>query len=322
MAVNMVPPIELRPTVLPADRLNRKGMAVGELRADLRRIRSWRNAFTLAGALLQSFGLIVLTDRLVERTGWWWLWIATFLLMGRAHALLGILGHESAHKLLFSNQKLNDLAGQYLVNGPTFVSQEAYRRSHMTHHRAALGLEEPDKSLYADYPVARAALRRKLRRDATGESGWKIVRALVRSARNPIARPALARIVVTQIVLAVVLGVLVDWWAWPLLWFAPWMTVWRVINRLRAIAEHGGMVESDDERSISHVVRQSWTARFWMVPYHTGWHLAHHVDAGIPWRNLPRFHEELVRAGYVVPGLEHRSYVALWRELASGRQAA
>ena len=27
-----------------------------------------------------------------------------------------------------------------------------------------------------------------------------------------------------------------------------------------------------------------------MVPYNTGWHLAHHVDMGVPWRNLPELH--------------------------------
>ena len=37
----------------------------------------------------------------------------------------------------------------------------------------------------------------------------------------------------------------------------------------------------------THVIRQSRLARFWMVPYNTGWHLAHHVDMGVPWRNLP-----------------------------------
>jgi fatty acid desaturase len=38
---------------------------------------------------------------------------------------------------------------------------------------------------------------------------------------------------------------------------------------------------------------------------------------GVPWRNLPRFHEELVRAGYVTDGLTYPSYFALWRALAS-----
>ena len=80
------------------------------------------------------------------------------------------------------------------------------------------------------------------------------------------------------------------------------MTQWRVINRLRAIAEHGGLEASPDRRATTHNVRQGWLARFWFVPYNTGWHLAHHVDMGVPWRNLPRYHAELERAGYVTDG--------------------
>jgi fatty acid desaturase len=65
-------------------------------------------------------------------------------------------------------------------------------------------------------------------------------------------------------------------------------------------------------------VKQSWLARATIVPYNTGWHLAHHVDSGIPIRALRPFHAELVRSGYVQPGLEYPSYLALWRKLASG----
>jgi fatty acid desaturase len=55
-----------------------------------------------------------------------------------------------------------------------------------------------------------------------------------------------------------------------------------------------------------------------MVPYNTGWHLAHHVDMGIPFRKLPALHRELVAAGWVTPELEYPSYRALWRALSSG----
>ena len=88
-------------------------------------------------------------------------------------------------------------------------------------------------------------------------------------------------------------------------------------NRLRAIAEHGGMTRSPDRRLTKHHVHQSWLARFWLVPYNTGWHLAHHVDIGIPWRHLPALHRELEAAGWVVPELVYPSYVALWRALSS-----
>jgi fatty acid desaturase len=103
-----------------------------------------------------------------------------------------------------------------------------------------------------------------------------------------------------------------------LLWFAPYMTVWRVINRLRSIAEHGGMTRSKDRRRTTHSVRQHLPARFVLVPYWIGWHLAHHCDSGVPMRNLRRYHDELVRSGYIAPGLEYASYPALWRALASG----
>ena len=88
---------------------------------------------------------------------------------------------------------------------------------------------------------------------------------------------------------------------YPLLWLLPWMTSWRVINRLRSIAEHGGMERSPDRRRTTHHVRQSRLASFWLVPFNTGWHLAHHVDMGVPWRNLPALHHELVDAGWVTP---------------------
>jgi fatty acid desaturase len=101
-------------------------------------------------------------------------------------------------------------------------------------------------------------------------------------------------------------------------WVLSWATVWKVTNRLRAIAEHGGMTRSKDRRRTTHVIRQSRLASFFLVPYNTGWHLAHHVDMGVPWRNLPRFHAELVAAGWVTPDVEYPSYRAFWRACSAG----
>ena len=41
------------------------------------------------------------------------------------------------------------------------------------------------------------------------------------------------------------------------LWLGPFLTVWRVINRLRAVAEHGGMIRSRDRRRTTHSVRRA-----------------------------------------------------------------
>ena len=126
------------------------------------------------------------------------------------------------------------------------------------------------------------------------------------------------KIVLVQIGLAVLMTLFGHPLMYPLLWLLPYLTVWRVINRLRSIAEHGGLRASEDRRETTHSVRQHLFARFALVPYRIGWHLAHHVDSGVPFRNLPRYHLALVEAGYVSEALEYPSYRALWSRLRSG----
>jgi fatty acid desaturase len=245
-------------------------------------------------------------------------WIVAFVVMGPQYARFASLSHEAAHRLLFSNRRINDGVGKWLLAYPGFVPLDLYRRSHMAHHRDEMGPGEPDIALYAGYPIGHDSFRRKLTRDTVGISGWKNLKGLFRGVRNPAVRRAALAILGTQLVILAAFTLA----GWPqlyfLLWLAPWLTGWRVINRLRAIAEHGGMIRSADKRCTTHHVRQGWLPRFWMVPYNTGWHLAHHVDSGIPFRNLPRLHRELVAAGYVPVGLEYPSYTALWRALSSG----
>jgi hypothetical protein len=221
---------------------------------------------------------------------------------------------------LTRDPRVNDWVGRWLLGYPAFVPLEAYRRGHMAHHRDEFGPDEPDMNLYVGYPITRRSLGRKLRRDALGRSGWKNLRGLLLAFRSPTARPLAVRILAAQVVIVGVLTAFGRPELWLFLWFLPWMTVWRVINRLRSIAEHGGMTRSSDRRLTTHVVRQRPMARFWMVPYNTGWHLAHHVDRGVPFRNLPRLHAELVASGWVHPELEYPSYLALWRTLASGER--
>src|SRR5690554_4160957 len=106
---SMVPPPELRPDTLPTDRLLASGKAVPAVRAELRRIPNVRNACNVLSVWAQSFGLIALACWVGHPV----MWVATFVLMGRAFALYGILGHEAAHRLLFSKRWLNDGIGRW-----------------------------------------------------------------------------------------------------------------------------------------------------------------------------------------------------------------
>jgi fatty acid desaturase len=300
------------PAVHATDNIRADGRPTPAFRERLRRIPSWRNAGSVV--MLYAQTALIVWASIVWAP---WSWPIAFVLMGRTHAQFASLMHEAAHRLLFSNKRANDLVGRWLLGYPAFTSTDAYRRVHMAHHRDEFGPDEPDIPLYAGYPIPHDSFRRKLVRDATGQTGLKLMRGLFANARSPDrrSRRTFWKIMTVQ---AILLGTCIAfgvWWLYPLLWLGPYLTVWRVINRLRSIAEHGGMHRSPDRRESTHSVRQHPVARFMLVPYNIGWHLAHHVDSGVPFRNLPLLHRELRTAGYVDDSFEYRSYPAIWRAL-------
>ncbi|MEO7556403.1 MAG: fatty acid desaturase [Acidimicrobiales bacterium] len=313
MAVTMRPVPELLPDVLPTDRLTTTGMPVPEIRAELRRISDAGNAWSVFALWASTLAICVAAVWIAHPLAW----VAAFVLMGPQHARFASLGHEAAHRLLFTNKRINDWVGRWVLGYPAFFPVDLYRRGHMAHHKDEFGPNEPDMNLYRGYPITRTSLGRKLRRDLLWESGWKNLKGLLRGLRADGPRTHARRIIGAQVVLLAVCATLGYPLVWFGLWFLPWMTEWRVINRLRAIAEHGGMERSSDRRRTTHAVRQSRLAGSFLVPYNIGYHLAHHVDMGVPWRNLPQLDRELEAAGWVPDALVHPSYRELWANLSS-----
>jgi fatty acid desaturase len=312
----MIPAHEDLERFAPTDRIGPTGRPTPGYREQLRKIPNLRNAISVVSCWAQTLGIICFTVWVDK----WYVWIVAFLLMGRAHAQFAALMHEAAHRMLFRSKRWNDFVGRWLLGFPSFTPIDTYRRGHMAHHRDEFGPDEPDIPLYRGYPIARDSFRRKLWRDARGSTGWKLFKGLFRglTVSDPKLRFQARAIVGTQLVFIAIGIALGHPWVYFILWLAPYLTVWRVINRLRSIAEHGGMQRSKDRRETTHSVKQHLPARFMLVPFHIGWHLAHHVDSGVPMKNLPKLHRELERAGYVDGHIEYRSYPALWRKLSSG----
>lgn len=313
----MAPNPTTLPVVVDNDRIDPDGRAVRALRADLRAIPSCKNAWSVVWLYGQNIAILWCAARLDHPASW----ALAFLLMGRAHAQFASLMHEAAHRTLFAHKPTNDWVGNWLLGYPMMTSTPAYRRVHMAHHREEFGPEEPDVPLYANYPVTRASMKRKLWRDLTGRTGLRLMRNQLRGFRSPDTRVrrTLWKMVAVQIVFAALFTLAGVWWMYPTMWALPYFTLWRVINRLRSVAEHGGLRADSDRRIATHSVAQHWLARFWLVPYKIGYHLAHHVDAGIPFRHLPRYHQMLREANYVDDSYEYPSYRALWRALAGAQ---
>ena len=158
-----------RPDVLPTDRLLANGMARPELRTGLRKIDDGRNALTVASVWFWV-AVIIGGSAWIDR---WWAYLLAFVLMGPMYARFAILMHEAAHKLLFTDKRVNDWVGTWVVAYPAWTPIGLYRRGHFAHHKEEFGPNEPDLAFYGGYPCDRRTLTRRLVRDAVGISGWK-----------------------------------------------------------------------------------------------------------------------------------------------------
>ena len=304
----------MAPTPAPfvgSDRLHPDGRPKGAFRNSLRTVPDARNAIAASGAVAFPLAVVAAAVALSHPAAW----IAAFLLMPIAQNRLFILHHEAAHRVLFSNRRLNDLIGINLVGWLTFgTGGHGYRVGHMNHHRDEFGPKEPDFGLYARYPITSASMRRKHRRDLTGVSAFRIIRPRFQRLGQVHHRRLTYRFLAGQALVLAAFWALGHPWLYLLLWVLPWATLYQGLNRIRAIAEHGGMTRSGDRRRTTHHVHQSLAARMVMVPFSVGYHLAHHVDMTVPYRNLPRLHRALVADGYLGE-LEWPTYRSLWRAL-------
>ncbi|MBT8240763.1 MAG: fatty acid desaturase [Acidimicrobiia bacterium] len=306
---SLAPSPDELPDVLPTDRLFSSGKPKPGILPDLRTIDDRRNAISVIAVYIQLFGSWALAGYLDHPL----MWAAMFIWSTRCIAMLGILNHEAAHALLFSNRRLNDVIARYFMAPLVFSDFDAYRFGHLAHHKEELGPDEPDMSLYAPYPSGNRIWRR-LARDLFGVSASKLLRAISGSTR-PIRR----RVLIAQLTLFPMAWLLTgSWWGWFAVWFLPWASVHQVNNRLRAIAEHAGMKAGKDRRVTTHVVRQNRAAQFMLAPFKTGYHLAHHVDTSVPWRELDVLHQELEQAGWITSEMTHPNYRSLWHYLATG----
>ena len=312
----MSPRIDSLAQIAGTELIRPDGRPTSTFRQELRHISNTRNVITIVLLYAQTVALVAIAVRVGAL-----IWPLIMIAMGRTHAQFASLMHEAAHRLLFSHRRANDAVGRWVLGYPGFVSTDAYRRVHMAHHRREFGPEEPDIALYQGYPVGRRSLSRKLWRDLRGSTGLRLLIAQFSGLRRRGRRVQVtaARIIAVQAIIAVAMTIAAGPLAYLLLWLVPFLTVWRVINRLRSIAEHGGLDENDDRRMTTHcVARQALWFRCVIGPYNLGYHLAHHVDAGIPWRNLPRYQCALADSGYLDGSYMYGSYPQLWRALADG----
>ena len=264
--------------------------------------------------------------------------IALFIIGGKQLAC-AILMHDAGHFAVFSNKILNDFIGNWFGAYPIFQNLSHYRSYHLIHHLNT-GLEEdPDLLLTRGYPTTRKSMIRKFGRDLSGQTGIKALSGLVlmhlgyleynlggkitkvdQSGRDFKALiqelvSNLGPCILSQIFLIALLYAFLNPWLY-LLWIGAYLTTFQFSLRVRAMAEHSMVEDSEDPYRNTRSTKANWFVQLLFAPYHVNYHVEHHMMMSIPSYNLPRMHKMLYDRGFYDKGLLAPSYWSVIKQAA------
>lgn len=250
-------------------------------------------------------------------------YIVAVLLIGSRQLGLAILMHDGAHGCLSRNEKRNLFLSQWFCAYPVLAETLAYRRYHLTHHMRTQQEDDPDLVLSAPFPITRASYRRKFWRDISGRTGYEQRKAQILNALGDPAWPWRQRLrlfneklgpqIATNAILFAGLSAAGVWWAYPLLWLVPLLTWQMVITRIRNIAEHAVVSDSDDPLRNTRTTKANFLERALIAPYFVNYHLEHHLLYYVPCYNLPRLHAIMMRGPHAARMEVRPNYLSVLR---------
>lgn len=231
--------------------------------------------------------------------------IALPLLAGRQLGL-SIIMHDCGHNIFFSTKEKNAFYGQWFAANAVLQDLPAYAKGHLNHHRLAGTAQDPDLNNYRAYPVSKESFKRKVIRDITGQTGWKLLKLIFKASKMAFSKDENARKFAkpfiqewfVQLVLLVVLTITMSPWLY-VLWLASWLSVYMLIVRLRQIAEHAAVdnLYELDPRKNTRTTIPNWLERVFIAPNYVNYHLEHHFLASVPCYNLSALHKLLKERG-------------------------
>src|SRR3569623_222419 len=246
--------------------------------------------------IVHAWALIIGSIALVA----WWPNPLTFLLavgiIGSRQLGLAILMHDGAHGCLSADENINLTLSQWFCAYPIFAETRAYRRYHLQHHARTQQDDDPDLVLSAPFPITKLSYRRKFIRDLTGQTGYQQRKAQFLNALGPKDWPwsrraahfchKLGPLCADIAVMFAALAAAGVWWAYPLLWLVPLLTWMMVISRIRNIAEHAVVPDSNDPLRNTRTTRANVFERLFVAPNIVNYHLEHQLLFYVPYYKL------------------------------------
>ena len=249
---------------------------------------------------------------------------AAIVIIGtRQHALI-VLAHDATHYRLFKPRWLNDLVGG-ACGMVCCVSMRTYRIIHRLHHNHLYQEQDPDIPLHGGYPRGCSYLAKRLLRDLCGLTAWKTYAYFFGVPSSNVAnnqplqilddtsprlrtqaqrdRWLVASFHVAALPIAFTTGYGFEY---LLLWLLPLATIVPMLLRLRAVCEHGAVIDLTSPLGAARTNLAPTLVQWALFPHHVNYHLEHHIYPAIPHYKLPDCHREMNRLG-VLEGAEVRT---------------
>jgi fatty acid desaturase len=293
--------------------------------AVLYRPRPWRGLAALAAdwaLIAAAFSAALLWPSLPT-------YLLAAIVIGRTQLALAVMMHESAHGLLLPSQAANDAVGQAFAAGPLCLSLKTYRAGHLKHHRAPMRFDDPVAIIFGvnDYPIGRRELILRLVSDLLGIGNLVTARKFMRGdfrglvpAFDNCARHKAWELSTMLASNGLILGALAACghaWLYLGLWTLPSLTLLQFFGRIRAIMEHAGLPECEDQsRNARTIVRPSWQT-FLFGPHGIHYHIEHHLFVGIPFHSLGRVHRKMADQGLLPDANLYPGYLGVLRDVSS-----
>jgi fatty acid desaturase len=217
--------------------------------------------------------------------------IAVAIIGNRQHGL-AILMHDASHGRLLRNKRFGDIISDLFCAWPILITTQSYRENHLKHHQFANTEKDPD--FRSDrFPRTRSEIIPMLLRDVMGLNTWEQIKLAKKYNNEAKPGPILPKVVFYGTVLALTIYFQV-WTLLLLYWFVPMFTWFKLVLRIRAVADHTGVhmrTYPFDTRTIVPTILD----RIFFAPHNCSYHLGHHLYANVPCLQLKKLHKELMK---------------------------
>lgn len=264
-----------------------------------------------------------------------WTIIPALFIIGGKQLGCAIIMHDAGHDSLFRTKKLNDIFGNLFGAWPIFHNVSQYSPYHLKHHVNAGLHEDPDILLTRGYPTTRSSLMRKFTRDLTGITGIKAFFGLImmhlgylkynlgnkieRSRPDNLAKNAakyLSGPLLSNLLLFVFFYLIGAPYLY-LLWIGAYLTTFQFSLRVRSMAEHSMVPDSEDPKRNSRTVYANPIEKVLFAPLHVNYHSEHHLAMSVPSYHLPALRKRLKEKDKLDYGLTEKGYWSIITRAAS-----